>query len=225
NIRSVVGELDLDATLSGRDRINTTLLAVLDGATEPWGVKVSRVEIRKIEPPENLIRAMNLQTIHDLRRIVRALRPVYLEELGLAPALEMLVRDLGPNATAAIRFEKTGTPRRLAPEHEMALYRIAQEALTNAWRHSGASQMALTVQFEDDQVTITVRDNGQGFTLPRHPTELGEGERKHFGIMGMHERAALINAHLQIQSAPGSGTTVTVRAPTVTTPDAGLAST
>jgi regulator of protease activity HflC (stomatin/prohibitin superfamily) len=68
NIRSVVGELDLDATLSGRDRINTTLLTVLDGATEPWGVKVSRVEIRKIEPPENLIRAMNLQMTAERER-------------------------------------------------------------------------------------------------------------------------------------------------------------
>jgi regulator of protease activity HflC (stomatin/prohibitin superfamily) len=68
NIRAVIGELDLDATLSSRERINTQLLVTLDGATAPWGVKVSRVELRKIEPPENLIRAMNLQMTAERER-------------------------------------------------------------------------------------------------------------------------------------------------------------
>ncbi|MBU6499992.1 MAG: paraslipin, partial [Rhodospirillales bacterium] len=68
NIRAVVGELELDAALSSREHINTRLLQILDGATEPWGVKVSRVELRKIEPPENLIRAMNLQMTAERER-------------------------------------------------------------------------------------------------------------------------------------------------------------
>ncbi len=68
NIRAVIGELELDATLSSRERINSSLLTILDGATLPWGVKVSRVEIRKIEPPQNLILAMNLQMTAERER-------------------------------------------------------------------------------------------------------------------------------------------------------------
>jgi regulator of protease activity HflC (stomatin/prohibitin superfamily) len=68
NIRSVIGEMELDATLSSRERINSSLLMILDGATLPWGVKVSRVEIRKIEPPQNLIMAMNLQMTAERER-------------------------------------------------------------------------------------------------------------------------------------------------------------
>lgn len=160
------------------------------------------------------IRGMIAATIDDLRRIVRALRPVYLEELGLAPALEMLTRDLARHERLAIHFEKHGVPQRLAPEQEIALYRIAQEALNNAWQHSGGSDLWLAVRFEPRQVTITVRDNGKGFAAPRHAADLGASGAQHFGLMGMYERASLIGAHLQVKSEPGGGTTVVVSMPT-----------
>jgi len=159
------------------------------------------------------IRTMIVEIIDDLRRIVRALRPIYLEELGLAPALQMLARDLGLDKKMTVHFEQTGAPQRLIPEHEIALYRIAQEALNNAWQHSEASQIWLTIQFDADEVTITVRDDGKGFAAPRHAAELDASGQRHFGIMGMYERAALIGAHLQVKSEPGSGTFITVRAP------------
>ena len=74
NIRAVIGEMDLDSTLSSRERINSSLMAILDGATDPWGVKVSRVELRKVEPPENLIRAMNLQMTAERERRATVMR-------------------------------------------------------------------------------------------------------------------------------------------------------
>lgn len=160
------------------------------------------------------IRGMIAAAIDDLRRIVRALRPTYLEELGLAPALEMLARDLERDGRLAIHFEKHGALQRLAPEHEMALYRIVQEALNNAWQHSGGSNIWLTVRFMAERVTITVRDNGKGFAAPQHAAGLGASGVQHFGLMGMYERASLIGAHLQVKSELGTGTAITVTAPT-----------
>ena len=160
------------------------------------------------------LREMTMQAIDDLRRIIRAMRPTYLEELGLVPALQMLVKDLGATAPhITVDFVQEGEPIRLPVESEMALYRVAQEALNNAWQHSDADRITLEVRFARDGVAITVRDNGVGFEAPRRVTDLSE--RGHFGLMGMYERAALIGAELRIQSQAGQGTQVTVRtAPT-----------
>ncbi|GIK64393.1 MAG: hypothetical protein BroJett018_21870 [Chloroflexota bacterium] len=162
-------------------------------------------------------RANITQSIEDLRRIVRALRPVSLEQLGLASALQMLARDLDLDDQMAIQFEKQGIPRRLSTEQEIVLYRIAQEALNNAWQHSGADRVWILVSFADDKVIISVRDNGHGFSAPQHPSEITRSGNRHFGIMGMYERAALIGAHLQIVSVPNGGTTITIQLPITTT--------
>jgi signal transduction histidine kinase len=154
------------------------------------------------------LRAMTAQAIDDLRRMIRAMRPIYLEDLGLVPALEMLAADAGVGAISPIRFEKHGTPLRLSPEQEIALYRVAQEALNNARRHSQAGRIALSIRFEADEVTLCVQDDGVGFQAPRRVTDLSQNG--HFGLIGMYERATLIGADLTIQSAPGEGTTITL---------------
>lgn len=148
------------------------------------------------------------QTIENLRRLTRALRPIYLEDLGLVTALEMLARETSENNTLRVDFQKTGRERRLAREVELSLYRIAQEALNNAVKHSRAAHADLKIAFEPAEVRMEISDDGQGFTVPNSPTEFAP--KGHFGLLGVHERVDLIGARLEIESAPGKGTRLTL---------------
>lgn len=143
-------------------------------------------------------------TMAEVRRFSRALRPIYLEEAGLVPALEALARDLAHAAGDDLRVtvDVTGEPRRLPPETELALYRIVQEALHNAVRHAQASDVRVGVFF-DEGVVVQIQDDGVGFVAPERVSDLAEAG--HYGLMGMHERAQLVGAHLVISSRPGAG--------------------
>lgn len=149
------------------------------------------------------------QTIENLRRLTRALRPIYLEDLGLVTALEMLARETGQNNHLIVDFQKTGQERRLAREVELSLYRIAQEALSNVVKHSKSSRASLKVAFNPAEIKLEVSDNGNGFIVPKSPTELAPSG--HFGLLGIHERADLIGARLEIESTLGKGTKLRVR--------------
>lgn len=148
-------------------------------------------------------------TIEELRRVTRGLRPMYLEDLGLVPALEMLSKDASADLSTPMSFRVEGTPRRLPPEAELALYRIVQESLSNVARHAHANHAEVVVQFTDDTLMMDVRDDGAGFDLPEHPGDLAAAG--HYGLLGMHERAEIIGAKLSIASEPGKGTTVSIR--------------
>lgn len=149
------------------------------------------------------------QTVENLRRLTRALRPIYLEDLGLVTALEMLAREVGQNNDLTVGFQKLGEERRLSREVELSLYRIAQEALSNIVKHSRATQADLRIFFTPTNVQIEVNDNGIGFSVPTSPTEFAP--IGHFGLLGVHERADLIGAKLEVLSTPGAGTRLNVR--------------
>ncbi len=151
------------------------------------------------------------QTVADLRRLTRDLRPIYLEDLGLVPALEMLTRDMGQVMELPIRFEKIGIEQRLLAKVELALYRIVQEGLSNISRHAQAHQAEVCLTFEDSFVMLSVWDDGQGFTVPESPAEMAPAG--HFGLLGVQERAEAIGAQLEIQSETGQGTKLIVRLP------------
>ncbi len=96
----------------------------------------------------------------EVRRFSRALRPLYLEDLGLAPALELLAKE------SSAGFTLVGAPRRVRPDIELALYRIGQESLSNARRHAQATQVEVTLAFAPSEVRLTISDDGMGFQLP-----------------------------------------------------------
>jgi signal transduction histidine kinase len=154
------------------------------------------------------VQRLTTHTIEDVRRFTRALRPIYLEDLGLVPALDMLARDTGKALAIPVEFTASGPQRRLSSEIELAFYRMAQEALSNVSRHAQATQVAVRLVFQPEMVTLLVEDNGRGFIVPDSPSAMApEG---HFGLLGMYERADLIGATLTIRSAPDRGTRLSV---------------
>jgi len=177
--------------------------------------RVQMVQKTREETPDNqefnTLAALVEQTIEDLRRTTRALRPIYLEDLGLVTALEMLAREAEDSSGIKIAFSNHGDERRLPSSIELALYRIAQEALSNVARHSRASQAALNIQFEPNNLQLEIKDNGHGFQVPESPGELAP--QGHFGLLGLYERAELIGANLAINSEVGEGTRLVIRLP------------
>jgi len=149
--------------------------------------------------------------IEELRRLIGALRPAYLDDLGFLPALEMLVQQTAGHTVAQVRLEQEGTACRFAPDVELAAYRIAQEALTNALQHAQARHVVVGVRCEADGLTLSVTDDGVGFDLPPRPDLLTQAG--HFGFVGMRERAAQAGGTFQVRAAPGTGTQITVHLP------------
>jgi len=156
------------------------------------------------------VRGLTTSLLEELRRVIRGLRPIYLEDLGLLAALEILSRETEAATGAAVHFETRGDPQRLSPEREIAVFRIAQEALSNIGRHAGAEHIELRVEFANGRFVLEIRDDGRGFTPPALSDLAAAG---HFGLLGMHERAQLIGAALDIRSNPGAGTTIVLTAP------------
>ncbi len=151
------------------------------------------------------LRSMLRDAIQAVRRISHGLRPSILDELGPVPAIQASVAQIQATRRDWVTFTASGDRRRLPEPLETVLYRVAQEALTNAIRHSGAGHIDLTLAYEPARVVLAVTDDGIGLDL--HRAEGG------LGVAGMRERATLIGASLEIRSTPGQGTTVQLTVP------------
>lgn len=145
-----------------------------------------------------------------LRGLAQDLRPPALDQLGLVAALSSLVADIEDEAGLATELQVTGDKAaRLSPEVELGVFRIAQEAVRNTLRHAGARQLRVSLRFEPGELGLTVADDGRGF----RPEELEEVAPAHFGLLGMAERARLLDGQLKVRSAPGEGTMVDAAIP------------
>jgi two-component system sensor histidine kinase UhpB len=142
------------------------------------------------------------QSLQDVRRISRELRPEALDELGLVNALIALCARVSEQSGLRIHRRLDGGLPELSGEVELAIYRVAQEALTNAMRHSRATEVNVSLSRENDELVLTVADNGEGL-----PEQVREGG----GLTGMRERAMLIGAALTINSVQGAGLEVIMR--------------
>lgn len=158
------------------------------------------------------LRPLISQAITDLRRQIHDLRPLYLEDLGFVPALEMLMRQVCEHSGLIGDFECNGDARRLDPAVEISGFRIVQEALRNVAVHAQATWVHVELLFANDGITLRVEDDGVGFHTPSHPFHLADAG--HYGLLGMRERAELHGGWLQVESEPGRGTTITACLPT-----------
>jgi two-component system, NarL family, sensor kinase len=154
----------------------------------------------------DVAKELTTAALAEARAAIVGLRPSVLDDLGLGPGLESLARNL-----SGVQVELDITAERLPPHVEVALYRIAQEALQNVVKHAEASRVRLSLSTGPQGVRLAVDDDGRGFD----GDGLGDAEDRHsYGMVGMRERAELIGATLTVTSWPGRGTTVEVVVPT-----------
>ena len=143
-----------------------------------------------------LVDAALQRCIDGIRRFCGALRPSVLDDLGLVPALDWLLSDLGGRTGIQMALEVSGDRLRLTPEQELVIFRVAQQALQNVERHAHASRVDVRLAYDSGLLRLEVVDDGHGFD----PVHVRKGS---LGLAGMRERASLIGAELDVSSRPG----------------------
>lgn len=146
------------------------------------------------------------QTLRVIRNIAMLLRPSMLDDLGLTPALSWLVKEVSRSSGIEIESDIDPSGDSLPDAHRTCLYRVVQEALTNASRHSEARRVQVTLKADPDWISVIVADNGRGF-------DLQSIKARGLGLLGMEERVRELGGSIEIQSSPGRGTRISISLP------------
>lgn len=155
------------------------------------------------------LRDLAASTLEGVRRMALDLRPSALDDLGLVPALKWYTENLGQSLSIEVRFLANGLKRRLPPELELVLYRVAQEALTNVAKHARARRVTVELERDGLWVRLAVEDDGIGFNVEKAMTSKERG----LGLFGMQERLALVGGKFHIESRPRKGTKLVAEVP------------
>ena len=150
-------------------------------------------------------KALANRAMEELLMLARQLRPTALDDLGLKAALAGHVKELGRRGKINATFESVGDFSGLPADVQLVVYRVAQEALSNAAQHSGAEHVEVQLTSDGERVELTVVDDGSGFTFDQAARGLG--------IAGMRERALLVGGDMQVESRPDAGTRVRLTVP------------
>jgi signal transduction histidine kinase len=161
---------------------------------------------------ENLRQLEKLVTrsLSELQHLISDLRPSHLDDLGLPATLRWWAGEIENRGTLKAKVEVIGDERDLSRPVRLALFRVAQEAVTNILKHANATISLIMLCYEEEAVVLRVEDNGCGFDVNRQESR---GGRPSWGLLGMNERAALLGGQYNIRSQPGTGTTVEVTIP------------
>ncbi|MFC7751192.1 sensor histidine kinase [Paenibacillus thermoaerophilus] len=147
-------------------------------------------------------------SLEEVRKMIFNLRPMALDDLGLAPALRKYIQDFEERTKIHADFEVFGKEVRLPSPMEVAIYRLVQESFSNVYKHARATYIRVELTFQRQMVRLIVQDNGVGFQVGKDDAEIGR-----FGLMGMRERVELLEGELQIESAPDRGTKISLAIP------------
>ena len=220
----------LESAESNRERLREVAAAAL-GAAEEERKRIARelhdetaqllaallIRIRLVrgapDPAavQGLLEDMRTQVgdaLEGVRRFARGLRPPALDELGLVPAIESHLRSVRAISEIDVVLEAERVGRALAPEAELAVYRIVQESLSNVLRHSGARRAVVRLERGEGRLVVSVEDDGRGFAVDE-VRAAGRG----LGLFGMNERAAYLGGTVEVRSEPGRGTRVLAEIP------------
>ncbi|MCL6601881.1 MAG: ATP-binding protein [Paenibacillus sp.] len=151
-------------------------------------------------------------SLEEMRKVIFNLRPMALDDLGLIPTLRKYVHDYEDKTKIRTSFETRGKEHRLSSAMEAAVFRLVQEALSNAAKHAYPSYVLVEITFQAQLIKIVVKDNGSGFNVQQMKNE--QSRRESFGLVGMRERVELLEGRMEIESAENQGTSVVIHIPT-----------